>query len=58
MTGVQFPAESEIWLFETALSRPALRPTQPAIHWVPGTLSPGRRKWSGQAMKLTINYRG
>jgi hypothetical protein len=34
-----------IFLFTTA-SRPALRPTQPPIRWVPGALSLGV-KWSG-----------
>jgi hypothetical protein len=43
---VQFPAGLGIFLF-TAMSRPALMPTQPPIQWVPRSLSlevkrPGR----------------
>jgi hypothetical protein len=31
----------------TSVSRPALRPTQPPVQWVPGVLSPGlKRGWS------------
>jgi hypothetical protein len=40
------PGRSKIFLFSVA-SRPALRPTQPPIQWVPGALSP-RVKRSGR----------
>jgi hypothetical protein len=33
----------EVCIFSTA-SRPVLRPTQPAIQWVPGALSPGVKR--------------
>jgi hypothetical protein len=38
-TGIQFPAETRVFLFVTAL-RPALGPTQFAIRYVPYDLSP------------------
>jgi hypothetical protein len=45
MTGVQFPPEEimEFFFFATA-SRPALVPTQPLIHLVPGTLTLGVKR--------------
>jgi hypothetical protein len=39
--GVRVPVGSRI--FSTS-SRPALGPTQPAIQWVPGALSPGIKR--------------
>jgi hypothetical protein len=35
------------------VSRPALRPTQPPIQWVPGVLSPGLKR--GQDVTLTTH---
>jgi hypothetical protein len=40
------PGRVKKFLFSTS-SRPALRPTQPNIQWVPGALSPGG-KWRGR----------
>jgi hypothetical protein len=34
------PGKGKIFLFSTT-SRPALRPTQPPIQWIPGTISLG-----------------
>jgi hypothetical protein len=31
----------------TSVSRPALRPTQPPVQWVPGVLSPGVKRGQG-----------
>jgi hypothetical protein len=31
----------------TSVSRPALRPTQPPVQWVPGVLSPGVKRCRG-----------
>jgi hypothetical protein len=39
-TRVRFPATAEFFLLVTG-SRPALRPTEPPIHWVPGPPSRG-----------------
>jgi hypothetical protein len=36
-----------------SVSRPALRPTQPPIQWVPGVLSPGVKR--GRSLTLTAN---
>jgi hypothetical protein len=47
-TGVRFPAVAEVFIFVTA-SRPAPRPTQLTIQWVPGAFFPGSkvaRTWS------------
>jgi hypothetical protein len=42
-SGVQIPEQLGISFFTTT-ARPALRPTQPPLQWVPGALSPeGRR---------------
>jgi hypothetical protein len=38
-SGVRFSAGAGIFLFATA-SRPALRPTQPPVQWIPGAISP------------------
>jgi hypothetical protein len=38
--GVRSPAGQRIFPL-ASVSRPALRPTQPPIQWVPGVLSPG-----------------
>jgi hypothetical protein len=43
LDGFEFRHGLEIFLFTTA-SRPALEPTQPPIHWVPGTLSLGVKR--------------
>jgi hypothetical protein len=48
MSGVRFPAELWIFLFET-MFRPALRPTQPPIQWVPGVLSLGVKRQRREA---------
>jgi hypothetical protein len=40
MIGVRFPPGAGNF----TVSRPALRPTQPPIQWVPGTLSPGVKR--------------
>jgi hypothetical protein len=39
--GVRFPAGPKDFPL-TSVSRPALRPTQPPVQWVPGVLSPGQ----------------
>jgi hypothetical protein len=36
-----------------SVSRPALRPTQPPVQWVPGVLSPGLN--GGRCMTLTTH---
>jgi hypothetical protein len=41
--GVRFPTEARVFLYSTA-SRPALKPTQPSIQWVPRALSPGVKR--------------
>jgi hypothetical protein len=41
--GVRVPVGSRIFLFSTS-HRPALGPTQSAIQWVPGALSPGLKR--------------
>jgi hypothetical protein len=43
MVGVRFPARVRSFLFDT-MSRPALRPTQPPIKWVPEALSLGVKR--------------
>jgi hypothetical protein len=40
MAGVRFRTDATVFLYSTA-SRSALRPSQPPIQWVPGTLSLG-----------------
>jgi hypothetical protein len=47
MTGVWF-VMGKIFLFSIA-SRPALRPTQPPIQWVPGAFSPGVKQQALEA---------
>jgi hypothetical protein len=37
--GVRFPAGAKDF---SSVSRPALRPTQPPVQWVPGVISPGQ----------------
>jgi hypothetical protein len=39
--------------FLTSVSRPALGPTQPPLHWVPGVLSPGVKY--GRGVTLTTH---
>jgi hypothetical protein len=48
---VRSPTEEED--FSSAASRPALRPTQPPIQWVPGVLSPGVNR--GRGVMLTTH---
>lgn len=42
-SGVRIPARQEVYLCSQT-SSPTLLPTQPHIHWMPGALSPGRRR--------------
>jgi hypothetical protein len=44
MTGVLFPAGAGILLFLATVSRSALGPIQPPIHWTPRVLSPGVKR--------------
>jgi hypothetical protein len=39
--GVRSPAGAKEFFSLTSVCRPALRPTQPPVQWVPGVLSPG-----------------
>jgi hypothetical protein len=49
--GGSIPGRGNNFLFFTA-SRPALRPIQPPIHWVPGALSPGVKRPGHEADHL------
>jgi hypothetical protein len=51
--GVRFPAGQDIFLFSTT-SRPALRPTQPPIQWVPEALSPRVKRQGPEADHLLL----
>jgi hypothetical protein len=42
----------DLFIFATAVSRPAVGSTQPHIHWVPGSLYPGINR---TGMKLTTH---
>jgi hypothetical protein len=48
MSGIRIPAGLGIFLFDN-VSRPALRPTQPPIQWVPGALSLGVKRSEREA---------
>jgi hypothetical protein len=50
---VQSPAEAKGFSSLAPVSRPALRPTQPPVQWVPGVLSPGVK--SGRGVTLTTH---
>jgi hypothetical protein len=50
---VRFPAEAKGFFPLTSVSRPALRPTQPPVQWIPGVLSPELKR--GQAVTLTTH---
>jgi hypothetical protein len=39
--GVRFPVETKDFFSLSSVSRPALRPTQPPVQWVPGGPFPG-----------------
>jgi hypothetical protein len=45
--GVRTPAGQRIFPL-TSVSRPALRPTQPPVQWIPGVLSPGVKARPGR----------
>jgi hypothetical protein len=45
--GVRSPAGQRIFPL-VSVSRPALRPTQPPVQWVPGVLSPGAKARPGR----------
>jgi hypothetical protein len=49
---VRSPTEAEDFLLASA-SRPALKPTQPPMQWVPVVLSPGVKR--GRGVKLTTH---
>jgi hypothetical protein len=51
-TGVRSPAETNDFS-SRYMSRPALRPTQPPIQWVPGALSQGWRAAGAWCWQLT-----
>jgi hypothetical protein len=48
MAGVLFTAREDIFLVITT-ARPALRPPQPRIQWVPRALSPGLKRQGHEA---------
>jgi hypothetical protein len=50
--GVRSPAEAKD-IFPLSVSRPALGPTQPAVQWVLGVLSPGVKR--GRSVTLTTH---
>jgi hypothetical protein len=50
--GVRSPAGQSIFPL-ASVSRPALRPTQPPVQWVPGVLSPGVKR--GRGVTLTTH---
>jgi hypothetical protein len=51
--GVRSPAEAKDFPL-TSVSRPALRPAQPPVQWVPGILSPGVKR--GRGVTLTTHH--
>jgi hypothetical protein len=51
--GVRSPAEAKLFFSLASVSRPALRPTQPPVQWVPGVLSPGLKR--GRSVTLTTH---
>jgi hypothetical protein len=50
--GVRSPAGQRIFPL-SSVSRPALRPTQPPVQWVPGVLFPGLKR--GRGVTLTTH---
>jgi hypothetical protein len=46
--GVRSPAGAKDFFPVASLSRPALRPTQPPVQWIPGVLSPGVKARPGR----------
>jgi hypothetical protein len=64
MIEVQFPggAVKEVLFLFTTASRPALRPTQPSVQWVPGVVTPEvktpRREADHSHIVLRLRMRG
>jgi hypothetical protein len=50
---VRSPAEAKGFFSLASMSRPALRPTQPPVQWVPRVLSPGLKR--GPCVTLTTH---
>jgi hypothetical protein len=52
--GVRSSAGAKDFFSPSSVSRPALRPTQPPVQWVPGVLSPGVKR--GRGVTLTTHH--
>jgi hypothetical protein len=50
---VRSPAEVKIFFPLASVSKPALRPTQPPVQWVPGVLSPAVKARPGRDADLS-----